>query len=313
MSQTAHALDEAATLDALRPPRLPQFAEGPRSERRRTSAFEPAKNADAGRMGMSVALAADGMCFASLLVLVVSIRLTHPELFAYGRYFLQTRLGVAENSILLASMLFGALAARLARAPSRRSVTACLALGIALGVGFLGVEAYEASGLAERGLLPGSRFTSSEPVWQTEEFRHEHPDAASYADAFRIASATDEPAVPARPARSRRAAPAAERPDVNVRAAPLLAAGALGDRAVYPDVPSQPRNAHLFFGLLFTAMGAHALHVLAGALFWVWLLAGGALRREPLFRTPSGIDGASLYFTFVTLMRVVLFPLFYLT
>ena len=304
MSQTANFFDPAARADALRPPRVPDFDTPPGSERRLTTREYEAPRPDVSRMGMCVGVAADGIFFATLLGMALTVRSIHPEVFAYGRYFLDARFGVVETSALLASALFGTLTIRLAAERSTRLAPA-LAATVALAVVFLALGGYEMSTLAERGLLPGSRFSNTEAVWDTPEFRAEHPVAARYAQTFRVAR------LPGNAARLERGVRPALREASVAAPAALLDAGVLGQRAIYADVPSEPKNAHLFFGLFFVVTLVHGVHVLAGIVAWGWLLLR-ATRRSLPFPTPAATDAASLYFCLVTLMRVALCPLFYL-
>jgi len=263
---------------------------------------------------MCVGVAADGVFFATLLGIALTVRSIHPEVFAYGRYFLDARFGVLESSTLLASALFGTLTIRLAAERSTRLASA-LAATIVLAIVFLGLGGYEMSTLAERGLLPGSRYTNTEAVWNTPAFRSEHPAAARYAETFRVAR------LPGRAARPERGVRPALREASLAAPAPLMAAGVLGERAVYAQVPSEPKNAHIFFGLFFVVTMVHIIHVLAGVVAWGWLLVRasrfgnfpGSSRRSLPFPTPASADAVSLYFCLVTLMRVALCPLFYLS
>jgi heme/copper-type cytochrome/quinol oxidase subunit 3 len=225
-----------------------------------------------------------------------------PEIFSYGRYFLDARFGVVQSSLLLASALLGTLAIRFAADRARVKLARTLVATLALGLAFLALDAYEAASLATRGLLPGSRYTNTTAVWTTPSFRTEHPAAARYAEHFRAVS----------PARIERtgSVPAAREP-TQAEVLPLVTAGALGGHAVHEAFPSEPRNAHVFFGLFCTVTAVHALHVLAGLFVWGWLLFCTLARRGA---APSAVaaDSASLYWNVVALMRVALYPLFYL-
>jgi hypothetical protein len=94
---------------------------------------------------------------------------------------------------------------------------------------------------------------------------------------------------------------------------PLVVAGTLGERAIYAEVPSEPRNAHLFFGLFEVVSFVHSLHLLAGVLVWSWLLFANLRRRYSPVSAASACDSASLYWSLVALMRVALYPIFYLS
>jgi heme/copper-type cytochrome/quinol oxidase subunit 3 len=292
MSQSMDLFD-APDPDALRPPRLPDL-DGP-AERSRELA-----RAEASRMGTCVGMLADGVFFASLLGIAVVVRTVRPEIFSYGRYFLDARFGVVQSSLLLASALVGTLSIRYAAEQARTKLAQALGVTLLFGLGFLGLDAYEATSLATRGLLPGAHYTNSTAVWTTPAFRAEHPAAAHYAERFRVAE----------PPRLGSRHPAAGEP-TRAEVLPLVAAGALGSHAVHEGFPSEPRNAHVFFGLFCTVTAIHALHVLAGLFVWGWLFlrtfAGSAA-------PPSAVaaDSASLYWNVVALMRVALYPLFYL-
>jgi cytochrome c oxidase subunit 3 len=305
MSQIAFDRSGAET---LRPPPLsdaPPVESGWRALKQ--PRHVPAARPDVGRMGMCVGIACDGVFFASLLGVAVTVQSAHPELFAYGRYYLNASLGVTESSVLLAGMLAGTLATALARRGALGALRAVLVATVFLGCAFLGLEALETSDMVGEGLLPGSRFGSTESVWQTPEFRAEHPDAARYAETFRVAP------LPAKvPQRHRGASIAITRRGAAVEATTsLVGVGALGDHAVFPDVPSEPRNAHLFFGLFYLVTFVHALHVLVGIGVWGWLLTLTTRRASPA-ALATALDGASLYASFVALLRIAVFTLFYL-
>jgi heme/copper-type cytochrome/quinol oxidase subunit 3 len=69
----------------------------------------------------------------------------------------------------------------------------------------------------------------------------------------------------------------------------------------------------IFYGLYFTLTGLHALHVVLGILVNLWLLIWGAalFEREP-DRFSGRIEIAGLYWHFVDLVWIFLFPVLYL-
>jgi cytochrome c oxidase subunit 3 len=92
---------------------------------------------------------------------------------------------------------------------------------------------------------------------------------------------------------------------------PLIAAGVIGPKAENPDVPSRPRNAHVFFSCYFFMTGLHGIHVLVGIGIWIWLLFKA--NRKVFGPNYSGpIDYAALYWHLVDLVWIYLFPLLYL-
>jgi heme/copper-type cytochrome/quinol oxidase subunit 3 len=69
----------------------------------------------------------------------------------------------------------------------------------------------------------------------------------------------------------------------------------------------------MFYGLYFTLTGLHALHVLLGILANLWLLIWGlALFKTEPERFAGRIEIAGLYWHFVDLVWIFLFPVLYL-
>lgn len=84
--------------------------------------------------------------------------------------------------------------------------------------------------------------------------------------------------------------------------------GGLAAAAGHPD---PPENLHIFFGIYFLMTGLHALHVLIGMGAIGWVLYRAYLGHfGPQYFTPVDIVG--LYWHFVDLIWIFLFPLLYL-
>jgi cytochrome c oxidase subunit 3 len=72
-----------------------------------------------------------------------------------------------------------------------------------------------------------------------------------------------------------------------------------------------PRQVAIFFSLYFAMTGMHALHMLIGAGLLAWLLIVNARRGfSPEYNTP--VEMVGLYWHFVDLIWIYLFPLLYL-
>jgi cytochrome c oxidase subunit 3 len=71
------------------------------------------------------------------------------------------------------------------------------------------------------------------------------------------------------------------------------------------DLPM--RGAVLFFALYYLMTGLHAAHVIAGMILVAWVLA--LVRRVP---TTPAVELVALYWHFVDVIWVFLWPLFYL-
>lgn len=298
MTERADFFHDLSAEETLPAPRVPVFddSELPSPSDATDSRDGQSRAAvDAAGMGACLFVVADGVLFGGLFGLYATLHSAHPEIFSHGRYFLNPISGAVGNCVLLLSCFTAALAGRFARLNDVRRLSASVAATIVLAGFFLGVQGAEYSDKQERGLLPGSHYMATEPVWQTDSFRREHPRSAQYAERFR----------PGDPAR------VDERGSSRAAIEPLVRAGVLGERAVFPTLPSEPRNAHVFFGTYFLFSGLIALHVLGGALVWAWFLSR-ARRVAAGSGSFGAVDYAALYWNFITIVRVLMFPLFYL-
>jgi cytochrome c oxidase subunit 3 len=261
----------------------------------------PGQQFEAGKLGIWLFLLSEVLFFSGLFCAYTVYRSSRPEVFYYAHYFLDVRLGTLNTCVLLFSSLTAALAVRCAQLGQRRRLVATIALTLGCALAFLCIKYVEYGHKVEDGLLPGARFDPQVEVWETAAFRRRHPAAARFAERLRERAAHPGPANP------NQTLGHATREELE----PLLAAGALGPYAEYPDLPSRPRNAHVFFSLYFFMTGLHGIHVMGGIGVWLWLLVR-ASRSEfgPNYFGP--VDGAALYWHLVDLIWIYLFPLLYL-
>jgi cytochrome c oxidase subunit 3 len=79
----------------------------------------------------------------------------------------------------------------------------------------------------------------------------------------------------------------------------------------HEEVAIEPRHAALFFSLYFAMTGMHALHMIIGLGLFTWLTTHALKGRyTPTYHTPVEIAG--LYWHFVDIVWIYLFPLLYL-
>ena len=75
--------------------------------------------------------------------------------------------------------------------------------------------------------------------------------------------------------------------------------------------PVNPQHVQIYFALYFIMTGLHALHMIIGIGFFTWLLyASWKGRFTPAYNTPVEMGG--LYWHFVDIVWIYLFPLLYL-
>ncbi|HUO25892.1 MAG TPA: cytochrome c oxidase subunit 3 family protein [Candidatus Aquilonibacter sp.] len=79
----------------------------------------------------------------------------------------------------------------------------------------------------------------------------------------------------------------------------------------HPGQFANPRHAEIYFALYFMMTGVHALHMIVGIGIFTWLLVMAWKGRfTPEYNTPVEIGG--LYWHFVDIIWIYLFPLIYL-
>jgi cytochrome c oxidase subunit 3 len=79
----------------------------------------------------------------------------------------------------------------------------------------------------------------------------------------------------------------------------------------HPGEYANPKHAQMFFSLYFVMTGLHALHMIIGLGIFAWLLTMSWKGRfTPEWHTPVEIGG--LYWHFVDIVWIYLFPLLYL-
>jgi cytochrome c oxidase subunit III len=308
----------------------------------------PQQQFDAGKLGIWLFLLTEVLFFAGLFCAYTVYRAMRPEVFVYAHYFLDTKLGAVNTCVLLLSSLTAAWAVRNAQMAQHALLKLNIVITILCACTFMVVKYFEYSHKYHDGLLPGPRFAPKEQVWELDTFKSKHPESAEYAERLlkankeataRVttpAAAVGMPAAtgatPAPAATEATGKPSAEqiaghaaapeaaaapkkhedytRPTLE-QIEPLIAAGVLGPKAETPNVPSKPRNAHVFFSIYFFMTGLHGLHVLIGIGIFIWLL----LKANKNVFGPNyfgPIDYAALYWHLVDLIWIYLFPLLYL-
>src|SRR5450631_182579 len=94
---------------------------------------------EAGKLGIWLFLLTEVLFFSGLFCAYAVYRASHPEIFSYAHYFLDTRLGALNTCILLVSSLTAALSVRFAQLGQRRLLVLNIAITILCAFGFLGL------------------------------------------------------------------------------------------------------------------------------------------------------------------------------
>jgi cytochrome c oxidase subunit 3 len=275
----------------------------------------PLQQFEAGKLGIWLFLLTEVLFFAGLFVAYTIYRAMRPEVFVYAHYFLDTKLGALNTCVLLLSSLTAAWAVRNAQLKETNKLVLNIIITIACACTFMVVKYFEYSHKAHDGLLWGPNFNPKEQVWETHSFKSKHPEAAEYAE--RLIKQANEKKDPAGGAALPPGTPVGTTPisplgnPTEAQIGPLIQAGVLGEKAEFKDLPSRPRNAHVFFSIYFFMTGLHGIHVMVGIGIFVWLLTKA---RRGIFGPNyfGPIDYAALYWHLVDLIWIYLFPLLYL-
>jgi cytochrome c oxidase subunit 3 len=198
--------------------------------------FEASQQRQADLMGLYLFLATEIMLFGGLFMLLLMLRIAHPEDYIAASSRLDVTLGTLNTFLLLASSLFVALAVVVAGSRRPKTVSALLVAAAGLGAVFMAVKALE----------------------YVEEYRE----------------------------------------------------------AIFPVAGSQAgyRSAaqHLFMNLYFAATALHAFHLTVGIVLLVALAVRIVVGRTRLPERAISVEAVGLYWHFVDVVWIFLFPVLYL-
>ena len=105
----------------------------------------PTQQFEAAKLGMWLFLATEFLLFGGLFCLYAVFRGNHPELFAYGSKFLDTRMGMINTLVLILSSFTMAMAVWAAQKNHNKWLVTLLALTVAGGGVFMGIKYVEYS------------------------------------------------------------------------------------------------------------------------------------------------------------------------
>jgi cytochrome c oxidase subunit 3 len=232
------------------------------------------QQAEANVLGMWVFLASEILFFGGLFAAYTVYRSTHASAFGEACQKLSAVIGATNTAVLLTSSLTMALAVHAARLGRRQGVQLYLALTLVLGSTFLVIKAYEWYSEYQEALVPRIRFDPKEWLKEGEE-------------RARTELAKSDPGWSKLPETDR-----------------LRLIRAYADRFV--------GSVQMFFVFYFIITGLHALHMIVGLGVLVTLLILAARGRfgDPHDFIP--VDVAGLYWHFVDIVWIFVFPILYL-
>ena len=127
--------------------------------------FEDAQQQlDTAKMGVWLFLGSELLFFGALFAAYGVYRGNHPEIFHYGQYFLDYRLGALNTLVLIGSSLSAAWSVRCAQIGDRTNLLRTLVITFLLASVFLVVKYFEYSHKLHNGVFWGAGFHPSAEV-----------------------------------------------------------------------------------------------------------------------------------------------------
>ncbi len=257
---------------------------------------------------------------------------------------LQEWIGALNTFVLILSSLTIVLAHYWASQGRNDRATLCVTVTFLLGATFLGVKAYEYQAKFAHGILPGQigelivpkgEETSVEKARREQRERDLQPATTHYLERVRkrltaiTAGVTDEnlagQAKPIQAAYALQTAMAGQtekrdpKGQIQTSFRRPLSPAEVGTRVnevahKYPDLylPAAIPHGNLWASCYFTLTGVHALHVLLGLVALYVLLLFGADGQLVHPRSLLSLELVGLYWHFVDIVWIFLFPLLYL-
>jgi cytochrome c oxidase subunit III len=119
---------------------------------------------DASKLGIWLFLASEVLFFGGLLTAYAVYRANHPDLFRYGHFFLDWRLGALNTTVLIGSSLSAAWSVRCAQLDRRRGLVVTLLVTLALAGVFMAVKYAEYSHKLHHGVGWGAAYQPSQEI-----------------------------------------------------------------------------------------------------------------------------------------------------
>ena len=253
-----------------------------------------------GKVGIWLFLASEVMFFIGILGTYIILRSGQPRIFGNHAAALSKTLAGVNTLVLILSSLTMALAVDAAQRGKRGRTITCLAITFAMALTFMGIKAVEYT----------NKFTHYTVIAKEADGKayiydgHAHRDGdALKLNGYRVPMAVDE-GFNINLVSERDIELAAEHAAGNAVAA---AEYEIPAKSVIQQINYGPWK-NIFYACYFTLTGVHGLHVIGG-MIPIFFLTVFALRGKLL---PNHTEYVGLYWHFVDLVWIFLFPLLYL-
>jgi cytochrome c oxidase subunit III len=262
-------------------------------------------------IGMWMFLVQEIMFFGGLFTVYLVYRSKFPMAFAAGSNHLDAFWGGLNTLVLIVSSLTMALTVFYAQKSNRNMQVIMIILTMIFGTVFLGVKVVEYTDKYNHGLVPVSGWNKKIPEWTATHA------SASFALPFETraeAAAADGAEVHPNP-RGDFQIPKSDLalPQMAQDGNYLTESERLGyyNASGQLDLARFREKVRMFFWIYFVMTGLHALHMIVGLILMTWLL-WKAWRGTFSADYFAPVEMSGLYWHFVDIVWIFLFPLLYL-
>ena len=296
--------------------------------------FEDMKQqAESDSIGMWMFLVQEIMFFGGMFTVYLVFRSKYPMAFAAGSNHLNEWLGMANTLVLIVSSLTMALAVHYAQLGKRNAQVIFIIVTMLFGMAFLGVKAYEYAEKYEDGIVPitGLNARTDKNILPKDEKYSVDPESRRRNSLAFPDSVETNPKIPRENDTAEEAKHTSEHGEeeyVNPRGDFIWKDTSLADKALAEGYLtaneklaymtngeiSQAKfqdKVRIFFWIYFAMTALHALHMIIGLGIMLWLLwKAWRYTFTPDYYAP--VEMVGLYWHFVDIVWIFLFPLLYL-
>lgn len=261
-------------------------------------------------VGMWSFLVTEIMFFGALFLLYSIYRTHYFSAYLDAHHFLDVKWGTTNTTVLLISSWTMVMAVWSAQQGKKWPMIAFLAVTCLCAFAFMGVKYIEYSGKIREGLFPNNSFNYAKALHELEK-EHGGGGAAAAPVAHNAEeghAGGDEEEVEPNPANFDHA------PKEGFNASVATPTKSLAHAVVSSDTIKEEiraKRARLFFSIYFTMTGLHGVHVLVGIIMMsilMWMRAVDHIAVRDYMPT----EMIGLYWHFVDIVWIFLFPLMYL-
>ncbi len=260
-------------------------------------------------VGMWTFLVTEIMFFGALFLAYSVYRVLYFQTYLDAHKFLSIPLGTVNTFVLLTSSLAMALGVHAAQAGRKKALIGWLLLTVMFSFVFLGVKAVEYGEKFHEHLLPGPTFdyviANAEFARGNPEFLASHPQYKDYEKILEERGAESGLTTAPFPGSS------SDYSSVTGFQKSVHATTTLGDLPHLQGQEEFSNRAQLFFSLYFAMTGLHAIHIIIGIVMML-VIAYLVAQNHPAVEDFMPTEMVGLYWHFVDIVWIFLFPLMYL-